>query len=509
MPINAFMTDDGYKNKKSANPAASGVDKSLLQKPDAGLQPVTAPVTTQGATGYGYGQSKATAPAATSNVDTLRAAYEASKTPAATSPATTPATAVPAATVPAAETLEAVPAAAEGLSPYEARELASYRAQEDAVNRLYEARQRAQIQALRDAYDQNMLTYQAAREDIAPVFEAQRNATAAESEKQRAAFNEYAAARGLNSGAGGQAELARGNVLAGNLNALNTEQARQETEIDRSIAALKAQYQNQIAQAKADNDYQRLADLLTEYRTQEQSLVNTSANQADEDYKAWAAQYNAYRDSVGDKQYAEQFNYQKERDAVSDNQWERQFALSKARSSGSSGGSYSGASGGYTAKPTLTAAQAKAAYDSGYRTDQVLAAMDYYYGGTLEDSDDEAGTQTGQAAAQNEAEYRGALGGSGIFNEAYWRGVKNGAGNGNTGGARYAKDFDSYDDYRALYNDDVARIYSADGPQVLSRNQWQRLKNTRQPGDGWETNYNSYEEYVRAFNEGYLKAYGG
>ena len=333
MPINAFMTDDGYKNKKSANPAASGVDKSLLQKPDAGLQPVTAPVTTQGASGYGYGQSKATAPAATSNVGSLTAAYEASKTPAATSPA-----AAPAATVPAAETQQAAPAAAEGLSPYEARELASYRAQEDAVNRLYEARQRAQIQALRDAYDQNMLTYQAAREDIAPVFEAQKNATAAESERQRAAFNEYAAARGLNSGAGGQAELARGNVLAGNLNALNTEQARQETEIDRAIAALKAQYKNAIAQAKADNDYQRLAELLTEYRTQEQSIVNTSANQADEDYKAWAAQYNAYRDSVGDKQYAEQFNYQKERDAVSDDRWERQYALSSSKRSGSSGG---------------------------------------------------------------------------------------------------------------------------------------------------------------------------
>ncbi|MBQ1702988.1 MAG: hypothetical protein II021_00770 [Oscillospiraceae bacterium] len=158
-------------------------------QPGAGTQPVTTPAAPQSATGYGYGQSKAAVPDAGSNVDTLRAAYEASKTPAATSPVTSPAAAAPAATVPAAETLEAVPAAAEGLSPYEARELASYRAQEDAVNRLYEARQRAQIQALRDAYDQNMLTYQAAREDIAPVFEAQKNATAAESERQRAAFN--------------------------------------------------------------------------------------------------------------------------------------------------------------------------------------------------------------------------------------------------------------------------------------------------------------------------------
>lgn len=492
MPINDYRRESPTPEYIDESGRTSGVNKSLLRRADAGTQPVTQPVETQSVNTGG------------SNVDSLRAAYEASKTPAATSPATTPATAAPAATVPAAETQQAAPAAAEGLSPYEARELASYRAQEDAVNRLYEARQRAQIQALRDAYDQNMLTYQAAREDIAPVFEAQRNATAAESERQRAAFNEYAAARGLNSGAGGQAELARGNVLAGNLNALNTEQARQETEIDRAIAALKAQYQNAIAQAKADNDYQRLAELLTEYRAQEQSLVNTSANQADEDYKAWAAQYNAYRDSVSDKRYEDELAYQKERDAVSDNQWERQFALTKARSSGSGGGG-----GGYSSKPTLTAAQAKAAYDAGYRSEQVLAAMDYYYGGALDASDGADGAQSGQAAAQNEAEYRGALGGSGIFNEAYWRGVKNGTGSGNTGGARYAKDFDSYDDYRALYNDDVARIYSADGPQVLSRTQWQKLKNTRMPGDGWETNYNSYEEYVRAFNEGYLKAYGG
>ena len=112
-------------------------------QPGAGTQPVTTPAAPQSATGYGYGQSKAAVPDAGSNVDTLRAAYEASKTQAAASPVTSPAAAVPAATVPAAETLEAAPAAAEGLSPYEARELASYRAQEDAVNRLYEARSRS------------------------------------------------------------------------------------------------------------------------------------------------------------------------------------------------------------------------------------------------------------------------------------------------------------------------------------------------------------------------------
>lgn len=482
-------------------------------QPGAGTQPVTTPAAPQSATGYGYGQSKAAVPDAGSNVDTLRAAYEASKTQAAASPVTSPAAAAPAATVPAAETLEAAPAAAEGLSPYEARELASYRAQEDAVNRLYEARQRAQIQALRDAYDQNMLTYQAAREDIAPVFEAQRNATAAESERQRAAFNEYAAARGLNSGAGGQAELARGNVLAGNLNALNTEQARQETEIDRAIAALKAQYKNAIAQAKADNDYQRLAELLTEYRTQEQSLVNTSANQADEDYKAWAAQYNAYRDSVGDKQYAEQFNYQKERDAVSDNQWERQFALSKARSSGSSGGSYSGGSSRETDNQTSSPINQMLAFGDDGEAYAYLLSLGYRTGDTeniWQLYKEAKGRQKVAAqAAEEKRQQQESVANSAYNSEGYWRGLKNASGNAAGDAGNYARAFDSYADYRAGYNADVAKIYSADGPQVLSRNQWQRLKNTRQPGDGWETNYNSYEEYVRAFNEGYLKAYGG
>lgn len=375
MPINSFMREyDAVKNGAS----------KVIKQPDAGLQPVTQPVETQsvnpsvGATSPRYngdpskpvyldegGNVTPAKPVTPTPVYTSTPTPTPKPTPTQTQTTpttpTTPKTAAtpttPAAAANAATTEEG--SAPAGLTPDEANALAaaqryqgstlrSYLAQEDAVNALYKARQKAQLQALRDAYDQNMLTYQAAREDIAPVFEAQRNATAAESERQRAAFNEYAAARGLNSGAGGQAELARGNVLAGNLNALNTEQARQETEIDRAIAALKAQYQNAIAQAKAGNDYQRLADLLTEYRTQEQSLVSTSLNQASEDYKTWAANYNMYRDSVSDQQWADQFAYQKERDAVSDNQWERQFnyTVNKSKSSGSSGRSYSGGSGG-------------------------------------------------------------------------------------------------------------------------------------------------------------------
>ena len=276
MPINAFMTDrptttvmadGGVGRKKRTGPE---IERSLAKGGDAGVKPAEEPVSAQ----------------------------RGNSTPAVAQPVKETA-AKPA--VQAAQAISETASESEGLSPYEARELASYRAQEDAVNRLYEAKRRSQLAGLKSAYEQSLADYKNAREDIAPVFEAQRNATAAESERQRAAFNEYAAARGLNSGAGGQAELARGSVLAGNLNALNVEQARRETEIDRAIAALKAQYQSSVAQAAADSDYQRLADLLSEYRQQEASLVSTSANQADEDYRAWQSAYKTYRDEAADE----------------------------------------------------------------------------------------------------------------------------------------------------------------------------------------------------------------
>ncbi|MBQ5503517.1 MAG: hypothetical protein IIT95_00305, partial [Oscillospiraceae bacterium] len=251
MPINSFMRDyDAVRNGAS----------KVIKPPDAGLQPVTQPVETQRidpSLGKDYGPSNYindefslnVTPNTISRLDEERQKEQTQKPtepvntikPSLSPTQTTPAAAANAATTeetsaPAGLTADEANALA-AAQRYQGSTLRSYLAQEDAVNALYKARQKAQLQALRDAYDQNMLTYQAAREDIAPVFEAQRNATAAESERQRAAFNEYAAARGLNSGAGGQAELARGNVFAGNLNALNTEQAKQETEIDRAIAA--------------------------------------------------------------------------------------------------------------------------------------------------------------------------------------------------------------------------------------------------------------------------------
>ena len=81
---------------------------------------------------------------------------------------------------------------------------------------------------------------------------------------------------------------------------------------------------------------------------------------ADNQWK-YGTEYQAYRDDIGDTQWQTSydrsvfesdrgFDYQKERDKVADSQWAKEYALAKknkASSGRSSGGGYTGSSGGY------------------------------------------------------------------------------------------------------------------------------------------------------------------
>ena len=93
-------------------------------------------------------------------------------------------------------------------------------------------------------------------------------------------FNEYAAASGLNSGAGGQAMLAFSNQLQGDLNDLYLGEANALTEAQTQITKLTMEYQNSIAEAVANNEYERAAALLEEFRAQAQSVVDVAKDQA-------------------------------------------------------------------------------------------------------------------------------------------------------------------------------------------------------------------------------------
>lgn len=158
--------------------------------------------------------------------------------------------------------------------------LPTYQPQTEPVNGMMDAALESTKAALKNSYDTSKLEAEQAMAKIPGVYQAQRNATSANAEKERLAFQEYAAATGLNSGAGGQAMLALSNQLQSDLNQLNLGEANAVAEAQNQITVLTLEYQNAMAQAVADNEYQRAAALLEEFRTKAQSVVDTAKLQA-------------------------------------------------------------------------------------------------------------------------------------------------------------------------------------------------------------------------------------
>lgn len=150
----------------------------------------------------------------------------------------------------------------------------------DQLKELYAAQQAAALQNLKTAYDSNMQDVNAAQAKIAPLYQAQRNQTASTAAVNRANFNEQAAASGLNTGAGSQAALSQANALTNNMNTLNSKEAEANTDIETQRLKLQTQYNNAIAQAQADNNAALAQALYNEYVRVDNSLVETSANQA-------------------------------------------------------------------------------------------------------------------------------------------------------------------------------------------------------------------------------------
>lgn len=110
---------------------------------------------------------------------------------------------------------------------------------------------------------------------------------------QRQAFNERAAGSGIGTGTGSQAALAMNVANQGNMASINKAKADAITDAQNKITDLHTNYQNSVAEAVAKNDYERAVQMLNEYRTQAQSVVQTAQAQADEDYRAWQSGLNA------------------------------------------------------------------------------------------------------------------------------------------------------------------------------------------------------------------------
>jgi hypothetical protein len=88
-----------------------------------------------------------------------------------------------------------------------------------------------------------------------------------------------ALAQGLNTGAIGQAALSQNNQLQSNLNTLGAAQAQNLANIEQQRALLGQQYQLQILQAQADNDFERAQALYNEAVRQDEILREQQAQQ--------------------------------------------------------------------------------------------------------------------------------------------------------------------------------------------------------------------------------------
>lgn len=179
------------------------------------------------------------------------------------------------------------------VEPYQAAALPSYQAQSDAVNNQYDAAINSQKTALENAYNMNKTQME---RDMAKIPEAYNNALnnqASAYERQRQAFNERAAGSGIGTGTGSQAALAMNVANQGNMASINKAKADAITDAQNKITDLHTNYQNSVAEAVANNDYERAVQMLNEYRTQAQSVVQTAQAQADEDYRAWQSGLNA------------------------------------------------------------------------------------------------------------------------------------------------------------------------------------------------------------------------
>lgn len=155
-----------------------------------------------------------------------------------------------------------------------------YEAQTGAVNSVYDAAQKQALAALQTAYDNAKLEAEAAKAEIPALYQQQANAIGAQAAINQANNWEMAAYSGLNRGTGSQLALSQANQLQSDMSALRTAEANAMQDAENQLTSLYINYQNAIAEAVANNEYERAVALLSEYRTAAQSVVDVAQAQA-------------------------------------------------------------------------------------------------------------------------------------------------------------------------------------------------------------------------------------
>lgn len=215
---------------------------------------------------------------------------------------------------------------------------------------------------IRNAYQQNLAAINRTQQSISPTYTAARNQAAGSAEQAKRQFSEYAAANGLNSGAGGQAQLAMNNALQTNLSNLNTQEASSLADLELQRSQAEIDYNNAIAKAQADGNYTLAQQLYAEKVRTDEALRAQMQWQAEQDYNNSQFQWQQeqadlsnqkddtanlyemvmqYAKSTGDYSLLSQFGFTADQIAKMQAQWQTDNAANpiSSRSASASGGS--------------------------------------------------------------------------------------------------------------------------------------------------------------------------
>ena len=214
----------------------------------------------------------------------------------------------------------------------------------------YAAQKEQELSQLKNAYSKNLQAIGEKSDAIPAQYEAAKNETAVQNAIAKKNFNEQAAATGLNSGARGQAELARSNAYMSALSNLNRSEAEAKQALERDKVSLQTDYENAIAAQAAANEAALQSALYQEMIRQQN------------------AKYQADRDAVADAQWRKQFD-----EAV--RQYNQDYAFTQQKymdaMGGTTGSSFSGSNSTAT---NNTSTVNQSGYDThGYTTEEIKA----------------------------------------------------------------------------------------------------------------------------------------
>ena len=151
--------------------------------------------------------------------------------------------------------------------------------QSESINKIYDAQQKAKTDALKAAYDQNMLDYDAQAAKIPQTYNEARRQVSTQADISRANLNEQMAGSGINVGAGSQLALSQQNSRNAAMGKVSTAEADALSDLEAQRQKVKAAYQNAVAQAISENDAERAKALYTEAQRVDNSIVNTAVKQ--------------------------------------------------------------------------------------------------------------------------------------------------------------------------------------------------------------------------------------